>query len=114
MPQQVRFLVLLLNLSYFLLLGVELAEDRLGIKEYGLFLLSLLLNLLEPLSELAVDIIQLVLLMLQSLHLFMLSVLSQILSILGLLLVLLLSCHKMLNKFSKSLILALLDLFMLY
>jgi hypothetical protein len=54
-----------------------------------------------------------VLLMLQSLHLFMLPVLSQILYILGPLLVLLLSSHKMLNKLSKSLILALLDLFLL-
>jgi hypothetical protein len=54
-----------------------------------------------------------VLLMLQSLHLFMLPVLSQILDILGPLLVLLLSSHKMLNKLSKSLILTLLDLFLL-
>jgi hypothetical protein len=43
----------------------------------------------------------------------MLPVLSQILDILGPLLVLLLSSHKMLNKLSKSLILALLDLFLL-
>jgi len=106
-------LVLLLDLSYLLLLGVELTEDGLGIKECCLLLLPLLLNLLEPLSELAVEIIHLVLLMLQSLHLFMLPVLSQILDILGPLLVLLLSSHKMLNKLSKSLILALLDLFLL-
>ena len=106
-------MVLLLDLSYLLLLGVELTEDGLGIKECGLLLLPLLLNLLEPLSELAVEIIQLVLLMLQSLHLFMLSVLSQILHILRPLLVLLLSSHEMLNKLSKSLILALLDLFLL-
>jgi len=106
-------LVLLLDLSYLLLLGVELTEDGLGIKECCLLLLALLLNLLEPLSELAVEIIHLVLLMLQSLHLFMLPVLSQILDILGPLLVLLLSSHKMLNKLSKSLILALLDLFLL-
>ena len=107
-------MVLLLDLSYFLLLSVELAEDRLGIKECCLLLLAFLLNLLEPLSELAVEIIQLVLLMLQSLHLFMLPVLSQILNILGPLLVLLLSSHKMLNKFFKPLKLALLNFFMLY
>ena len=106
-------MVLLLDLSYLLLLGVELAEDGLGIKECGLLLLALLLDLLEPLSELAVEIIQLVLLMLQGLHLFMLPVLSQILHILRPLLVLLLSSHEMLNKLSKSLILALLDLFLL-
>ena len=43
----------------------------------------------------------------------MLPVLSQILNILGPLLVLLLSSHKMLNKFFKPLKLALLNLFML-
>ena len=105
-------MVLLLDLSYLLLLGVELTEDRLGIKECSLLLLPLLLNLLEPLSELAVEIIQLVLLMLQSLHLFMLPVLPQILNILGRFLILLLSRQEMFNKISKSLIIALLDLFL--